>query len=360
MLNADYLISSQADDYLTRPRAPHLSRRTWKFVFLQHGVIHNDLSRWLNAQPVRLMISTTEAEHRSIIRPASPYLYSDKEVERTGLPRHDRLLELARGRSDRQRSILIAPTWRDYLLARQNGGHHRELAVDLVTTPFFLNWSRLLADPRLSEVAERAGLELFFLAHPHLQAHLPAELLPSSVRVVTAADVDIQKLIVQSRVMITDYSSMAFDAAYLEVPSVYYQFDAVDFFSGRHTVRAGEFRHRRDGFGPVVTEPSEVIAATAELLDPRSATIEKYRHRMRRTFTFRDGECSRRVYEAIRRREIPVADPLTGSPRLESDVDHDADSASEPSLRRISAAARLVGDHGEGRHRSTLAAFRVE
>ena len=41
--------------------------RRWKFVFLQHGVIHNDLSRWLNAQPIRIMITTTEAEHRSIV-----------------------------------------------------------------------------------------------------------------------------------------------------------------------------------------------------------------------------------------------------------------------------------------------------
>jgi CDP-glycerol glycerophosphotransferase (TagB/SpsB family) len=109
--------------------------------------------------------------------------------------------------------------------------------------------------------------------------------------------------------MVTDYSSMAFDAAVLDTPSVYYQFDADDFFSGRHTVRAGAFSYPRDGFGPVVTEAASAVQAVGELLDPGSAQLAEYRRRMEETFRFRDGHCSERVFRAIRRRERPAAGP---------------------------------------------------
>ena len=95
---------------------------------------------------------------------------------------------------------------------------------------------------------------------------------------------------------------------------MYYQFDAEDFFSGRHTARQGAFRHDRDGFGPVVSEPEEVIKAAKNLLSPNSDALPIYRERMDRTFTYRDGHCCRRAYEAIRRRELPMPDPLAYQP----------------------------------------------
>jgi glycosyltransferase involved in cell wall biosynthesis/CDP-glycerol glycerophosphotransferase (TagB/SpsB family) len=316
--NATYLISSQADDYLVRPRGALYGRRTSKFVFLQHGVIHNDLSRWLNSRSIRIMITTTEAEHRSIVADKTPYLLSENEVELTGLPRHDQLLAKARRLpADCRRSLLVAPTWRDYLLGPQGIGHQRELAVDLADSPFFEGWRNLLASPDLIRLIQHEALDLVFLAHPHLQKHVTAGLLPPHVRIVTPADADIQDVIARARVMITDYSSIVFDAAYIGTPAVYYQFDAEEFFSGRHTVRAGEFSYIRDGFGPVVADPAAVVTAVADLLDPESQQLAEYRRRMEETFTFRDGRCCERVYAAIKRRELPLPDTV-GPPRLVS------------------------------------------
>jgi glycosyltransferase involved in cell wall biosynthesis/CDP-glycerol glycerophosphotransferase (TagB/SpsB family) len=316
--NATYLISSQADDYLLRPRGPLYRRRTWKFVFLQHGVIHNDLCRWLNGRSIHMMITTTEAEHRSIVADETPYLLGEKEVERTGLPRHDQLLVKARRlRTDCRRSLLVAPTWRDYLLGPQGIGHQRELAVNLAASPFFEGWRNLLASPDLIWLIHHEALDLVFMAHPHLQKHITAGLLPPHVRTLTPADADIQDVIARARVVITDYSSIVFDAAYIGTPAVYYQFDDEEFFSGRHTVKAGEFSYIRDGFGPVVAGPAEVVTAVADLLDPESPQLAEYRRRMERAFTFRDGRCCERVYAAIKRRELPVSATL-GPPRLVS------------------------------------------
>lgn len=309
--NASYLISSQADNYVVRPPRGLSGPRRWKFVFLQHGVIHNDLSRWLNGLPIRIMITTTEAEHRSIVADGSPYLLSDKEVARTGLPRYDRLLAMSRQvRANRRRSILIAPTWRQHLLAAQGAGHRRDLAVDLASSTFIQAWRDLLSNADLRRLGQRESLELVFLAHPHLQHHVTADMLPPQTRLVTAGNADLQEVISQARLLITDYSSLAFDIAYLGIPVVYYQFDAAEFFSGNHTVSAGEFSYVRDGFGPVVTDCSAVVSAAAELLSQSSPRLDQYRRRMERTFTFRDGRCCERVYEAITFRERALADNL--------------------------------------------------
>ena len=49
--------------------------------------------------------------------------------------------------------------------------------------------------------------------------------------------------------MLTDYSSVAFDFAYLRKPIVYAHFDKEAFFSGEHSYTAGYFDYERDGFG---------------------------------------------------------------------------------------------------------------
>jgi CDP-glycerol glycerophosphotransferase (TagB/SpsB family) len=315
--NARYLISSQADEYVVRPRRALHGPYRWKFVFLQHGVIHNDLSRWLNRLPIRFMVTTTEAEHRAIVADGTPYLLSEKEVERTGLPRHDRLLAIARAvPDDCRRTLLVVPTWRDYMLGPQGHGHQRELVVDLVTSRFVEGWQALLTHPDLKRLLRREGLDLVFMAHPHLQEHLRPAMFPQHVRLVALADDDVQTLIANARVLLTDYSSIAFDAAYIGTPVVYYQFDADEFFSGRHTVRAGEFSYERDGFGPVVADPSGAVAALSDQLDPESTSSADYRRRMEVAFTFRDGRCCERVYDAIKRRELPHPSSFGPGPEI--------------------------------------------
>ena len=60
---------------------------------------------------------------------------------------------------------------------------------------------------------------------------------------------------------VTDYSSQAFEAAYLERAVVYYQFDQADFFGGTHVYRKGTWDYDTDGFGPVALDLAAAIAA---------------------------------------------------------------------------------------------------
>ena len=100
---------------LTRNSYGDLMR--WRFTFPQHGVIKDDLSHWLSNQPFDIFVTSSPDEHASIVDDDTPYTYTAREMRRTGLPRHDRLLRYARelAPSDVQ-VLLVMPTWRGGLV----------------------------------------------------------------------------------------------------------------------------------------------------------------------------------------------------------------------------------------------------
>jgi CDP-glycerol glycerophosphotransferase len=99
--------------------------------------------------------------------------------------------------------------------------------------------------------------------------------------------------------MITDYSSVAFEMAYLQRPVVYYQFDRAAFFSGTHVFRRGAWSYEDDGFGPVVADLPGVVDAVTTIAERGGRPDDEHAKRMAATFAFRDGQCCRRTYESM-------------------------------------------------------------
>ena len=74
LMNAKFVVSSQPDEFNKWPEH-RLDREMcrYRLVFLQHGVIKDDISRWLNSKPISLMLTSTQAEYESIVDPQSDY-----------------------------------------------------------------------------------------------------------------------------------------------------------------------------------------------------------------------------------------------------------------------------------------------
>ncbi len=300
MLNCRHLISSHVDAPIVRPigLSPHEMR--WRFTFLQHGVTKDDLSAWFNPKPIDLLITSTPAEHASIAGDG-PYTATTKEVKLTGFPRFDRLLEVDRAvRKDQRNLVLVVPTWRAHLapLMRQ-GWHRRSVDPSLFTSEFLTNWMALLTSERLADTCSRHGATLAFLPHPNLQPALPQMDLPAHVRPMTFHDNDVQELFARSAVVVTDYSSVAFDAAYINRPVVYYQFDA-ERIGGAGVGRRGYFDYERDGFGPVARTYDGAVGAIADALEDPLAVRAAYLSRIEAAFSVRDGKCCERVVREIK------------------------------------------------------------
>ncbi|HET7026997.1 MAG TPA: CDP-glycerol glycerophosphotransferase family protein [Candidatus Limnocylindrales bacterium] len=320
MLNCSWLLSSHADLAIARP--PQITRivgtPTWRFGFLQHGVIKDDLSLWLNQRDIDLFVVSTEAELESIVADGTNYVYTRKETRNTGLPRFDRLL--AKGREVRPQDrdlVIVAPTWRNWLARPLDRGSQRREVDELFwTSDYVRNWEAVLRSPRIAEAAERRGWRLGFMPHPNLQPVLGAMALPPNVEPLTFAGNDVQGLYARCALLVTDYSSVAFNTAYLDRPVVYFQFDLDRMMGGEHVGRQGYYDYERDGFGPVATEVEAAVDAIVEAIDHGSSPTPMYQRRIDETFPDRDGQACRRVVAAVEELSRPyrVSSLWVGSP----------------------------------------------
>ncbi|MGB8020440.1 MAG: glycosyltransferase [Candidatus Nanopelagicales bacterium] len=313
-LAARHLISSHIDHYVVRPAdLLRFGTPKWRYTFLQHGVTKDDLSAWLNNKPIDLMLTTTQPEFESIIGNGSPYRLTSKEVQLTGFPRHDRLARLGLGTTpENRKNLLIMPTWRQFLLgAVKPGSGERALIEDFDRTQFSLEWSSLISSSRVAEAARSMGLKIVFMPHPNLEPYLPQFRLPDDVRVVSYRDCDVQEMLAGAAAVVTDYSSIAFDAALIERPVVYFQFDRAAVFGGQHLTRPGYFSYARDGFGPLTEDLPAALDAIEEVVAAGPTPQQPYLDRIHSTFPFREGGNCARVTKAILNLSRPSKTPVT-------------------------------------------------
>lgn len=302
MLNARHVISSHADvPVMAPPAIVRLAEPSWQFTFLQHGVIKDDLSGWLNPKPIDTFITSTRQEYESIAGDDNPYVFTSKEVQLTGLPRFDKLRRIGRAVGEEQRDlILLAPTWRQWLLPPlEKGSQRRTVRDDFFESQFAREWLGLLRSPALAASCQENGLRIGFLPHPNLQSAVPGLDLPPHVEKLTYDVPDVQRHFARAAVLVTDYSSIAFNAAYIERPVVYFQFDADRVLGGAHVGKRGYFSYERDGFGPVSTTLAEAERAISDTVRAGRSPAPLYQQRIDDTFPDRDGRCCRRVTDAI-------------------------------------------------------------
>lgn len=301
MLHADHLASSHADAYVTQPlNQRRYGRSRFRYTFLQHGVIHNDLSRWLSWKKIDVFVTTTPAEHQAIAG-HGPYSFSSHEVALTGLPRHDALLRRRRAVRPADRDLLLVmPTWRQNLLGERVEGSNKRLPIkDFGASEYARQYRALLGSRELQDLAAQHGKTLAFMPHPNMRVYLEEFDLPAHVRILDFARDNVQDVLARTAAFVTDYSSLAFDAAYIDVPLVYFQFDRESFFDGTHVGRQGYFDFTRNGFGPVERDGDAVVRALQAHASRGFENTAPYDERVRDTFVFRDGKNCERVVAAM-------------------------------------------------------------
>lgn len=84
------------------------------YIFIQNGIIKDDLSHYLNriTKNFQIIITSSKKEFQSIFD--FKYHYNKKNIKLTGLPRFDNLIRLKKNIS-KEKLILISPTWRIYI-----------------------------------------------------------------------------------------------------------------------------------------------------------------------------------------------------------------------------------------------------
>lgn len=320
--NCAFLISSHIDAPIHHPAEIHrFTRPTWKFVFLQHGIIKDDLSNWLNTKELALFITSTQDEYASIAGDGTRYVFTTKEVRNTGLPRFDQLLaQGAKYPPERRDMVLVAPTWRHWLTPPTTAtSQRRRLHEGFWSSEYARSWLGLLQSEALRDVVQGRGLRLGFLPHPNLQGILEDHGLPDHVTPLPYEGVDVRDYFARAAALTTDYSSMAFNAAYLDRPVTYFQFDAERMFTGDHVGRAGYFQYETHGLGPVAYDLDQAVGDLIAAIENGPDPAPEYAGRIAATFPTRDGKVCARVTSQIegllkpltrRQLNIAVAPPV--------------------------------------------------
>ena len=298
--SCSFVISSHADTYVHSYFKDNF-HKSKNFVFLQHGVTKDNISGWINGKPINLMITASRREYDSIASEDTSYNLTPRQVLLSGFPRHDRLLT----KKAQQKSILIMPTWRNSLTGKKldRRGNRRCLNPDFSTSLYKRAWENLLNNAKLKEIAKANNLRIAFFPHTNIYPYIENGTLtvPDYIEILgNQTGSSIQQVFADAAVLITDYSSVAFEVAYLKTQSIYYQFDAKEFFSGMHIFSKGYFDYSKDGFGPVTDTEDDVIAELEDLSNNSFAPEEKYLKRMDEFFPFRDGKCCERVCNRIK------------------------------------------------------------
>ena len=111
-------------------------------------------------------------------------------------------------------------------------------------------------------------------------------------------NINYQKYFKESALLITDFSSVAFDFAYLRKPIIYTQFDIDTFFEGQ-VYNKGYFEYERDGLGPVCYDYESTIKTIIEYIEKDCVIEDKYLERINNLYAYNDQNNCKRVYEEI-------------------------------------------------------------
>lgn len=299
--SAGKIISSHAEKHVHN-YLPNNIMLQKPFVFLQHGVIMHDLSRWLNSKiNLDLLVTSTYAECDSIKNNGSPYIFTNREVKLTGLPRHDALWEKNAEQIVNNKTILIMPTWRNWIVGELlEETNERTRNIEFEKSDYFKFWYSLLQSKFFKSILDKYGFSVIFAPHKNIEMYLDSFNLPSYIEVWDSnSKGSIQDLFIESSFMITDYSSVAFEMAYINKSTIYYQFDEDEIFSGNHTYQRGYFNYERDGFGPKVNTEHELLVEIENLCRSEGVIHKKYLKRIQDTFVHQDNLNSQRVYDAL-------------------------------------------------------------
>lgn len=298
LMNAKIYASSHLDKFVTDPLTGRLaSRANWKFVFLQHGVTDHDLSYWFNGKRIDLLVTSTGPEYKSIVGNDTAYRFSTKEVKLTGFPRHDALA--SRSDAPAKKWILVSPTWRQSLVGPSDALGRRGRIEGFADSDYAVSWGGFLKSPELTHFAKKNGFSIGLLPHPSLTDYVAEMDLSPAVAVLDWDQKPFAEFVHESAVLVTDYSSTAFEAAYCGVPVVYFQFDQEAIKAGSHTYDVGYFDFEEDGFGPVTIDTETAVQATIASIS--NSADPKYAVRTQSTFKYLDADNSERVYREMTR-----------------------------------------------------------
>lgn len=264
-----------------------------KFIFLQHGIT---LSRaeWLFYENTRMRLFICGA------KPEYDYVkelfgYPEDNVKYLGFTRFDDYFTV----KPNTKQIVLMPSWREWIGSKNEFSTVYEDTSDFTNTEYYQKYQSLINNSRLTAFLEKNDLTLYFYPHRNMQKFIDNFSTSSNnIKIVDNKNSDIRKLLTESAVMITDYSSVALDFAYMKKPVIYYQFDEKRFREAQYA--EGYFSYRNAGLGKVFTEEADVVEYLEEIYSNDCAVSQEFLSAHEEFFPLWDDQNCERTYACLK------------------------------------------------------------
>lgn len=247
-------------------------------VFLSHGVTDKDM-KWLYRENFKPDIFLTSCYNEyDLVR--NKYSQPERVVKKTGMPRYDNLFNAPAPK----KQILIMPTWRLWL----NNLSDEEFKK----TNYFLFWNDLLEDKQIKQiVTEEKGYKIIFYLHPELKKRIHL----FEHEGIEVRDTGLQDLMIESEVLITDYSSVFSDMAFMGRKIIFYQFDKEDYATKHYSGLINDYSK----FGTVINPSMSYIGGAIRkiLEEPNVADKDYVKYEY---FINHDNQNTKRVINEIK------------------------------------------------------------
>jgi hypothetical protein len=224
------------------------------YVFLQHGVTamkknNVNLSKSSHICAAAKFVVSSEFEKNIIIE--NDYGYDASEIIVSGFPRWKGFVDKSNDRNE----VFLMPTWRNWL---------ENLSDDeFVNSDYYITYSSLLASKTLLAILEENNAHLNFYLHPKIINKLSNFFVSDDrISLIDFSDVTIRELLMRAKVLVTDYSSVAWDFYYLRKPVLFNHFDLDRYtkFHGSHIDLKSDLK------GEKVTNNEDLLARLSAIL----------------------------------------------------------------------------------------------
>lgn len=261
-----------------------------EIVEAQHGLTIQDIPEYQNrlADNIKLYLIASKNEEANIMQPV--YDYKKEQIKYTGISRYDGL------KNDDQRIILITPTWRHNLASPSlRHGTQRAYNNSFKNSDYYKIYNNLINDEKLIEAANKYNYRIIYLIHPTLATQIDDFDKNEFVDIVAAGgDMSYEKLLRESSLMVTDYSGVQYDFAYMRKPIVYFHPKELP-----PHYNNGSIDYKKEGFGPIVEGSNELIKELIESMKNNCKNNDMYVKRADKFFLFDDFNSSKRMIEAV-------------------------------------------------------------
>lgn len=272
-----------------------LKLHRFQYVFLNHGFARG-FSNIVNRKNTNydMIIAMSELEKQIMVdlNGQPPEL-----IKPIGFCRHDNL-------DDRMLDpglIVVMPTWRRWLDYRHEKNPEKiaQIQKAYLESAYYREYNRMIRDPELLAFLEKHDLHMIFYLHGYAQAYTKCFVSPSPRIIVAEKEMFfVQDLLKQAAFLITDYSSVACDYAYMKKPMLYFQFDAEE-FSQKQYAESAYYTYEKNGYGPIAVTFEDVMAEIRKSYENGFQMEEKYIERVNDFFGQFGKEHCEKTYKLI-------------------------------------------------------------